>query len=153
MAGLQWGDVQIDGDAVTLLWPRCKGGKSTRDELPAATARVLLAWRAATVEQGGKLDATAPVWISLASNHHGAQLSLQAIANICEKHLGTSKVHTLRHTFAHAMSEAGAAPSEIQARLLHSSLATTSRYLQAISSSHNPHVDALAAALGIGAAD
>ena len=47
--------------------------------------------------------------------------------------------HALRHTFAHAMEEAGAKVSEIQSRLGHSSLATTGRYLAQLASEKNPY--------------
>jgi len=46
--------------------------------------------------------------------------------------MATSRVHTLYHTFARAMQDAGANVGEIQARLGHASLATTGRYLAAL---------------------
>jgi integrase len=51
--------------------------------------------------------------------------------------------HALRHTFARTMEDAGAKVSDIQARLGHSSLATTGRYLAALNRANNPHAEAL----------
>ncbi len=58
-------------------------------------------------------------------------------------------MHALRHTFAKAMEDSGAKVSEIQARLGHSSLATTGRYLAALSQADNAHTDALVGLFGI----
>jgi integrase len=80
----------------------------------------------------------------------GGGLSTRQIAVLCKEHLGTSKVHQLRHTFAREMEAAGAKVSDIQARLGHESLATTGRYLAALKSAENAHGDALAARFGFG---
>jgi site-specific recombinase XerD len=61
----------------------------------------------------------------------------------------TTKVHTLRHTFARAMEEAGARVTEIQQRLGHNDLSTTGRYLEALASAKNSHGEAVAEALGV----
>jgi integrase/recombinase XerC len=66
-------------------------------------------------------------------------LTSQAIADVCQRWLGVSKVHTLRHTFASAMEDSGAKVSEIQACLGHTNLATTGRYLAALRSAENTH--------------
>ncbi len=76
-------------------------------------------------------------------------MTTQAIADVCQKRLGISKVHSLRHTFAKAMEDSGAKVSEIQARLGHSSLATTGRYLAALSQADNAHAEALVGLFGI----
>ena len=60
-----------------------------------------------------------------------------------------STVHSLRHTFAQGMEDVGAKVSDIQARLGHSSLATTGRYLQALKRSKNAQADALAELFGL----
>ena len=77
-------------------------------------------------------------------------MTTQAIADVCQKRLGVSKVHTLRHTFARAMEDSGAKVSEIQARLDHSSLATTGRYLAALSQADNAHAEAITSLFGLG---
>jgi integrase len=48
------------------------------------------------------------------------------------------------------MEDAGAKISEIQARLGHSSLATTGRYLAALRSAENPQAEKVAEMLGLG---
>ena len=91
-----------------------------------------------------------PLWVFLERGRSkGQALGMQSIADICEKYLGTSKVHATRHTWAHTMQKAGATPSQIQARLGHESLATTGRYLGALNQAENEHAETIAAMLGI----
>jgi len=68
---------------------------------------------------------------------------------VCEKRIGTSKVHQLRHTFARMLEDAGAKISEIQKRLGHASAATTSIYLQALRADENPYAEELVKVLGV----
>lgn len=150
LAALSWGDIYLSNGRATVTWRRAKGGKVMYDELPPALTDALLAWLyEAYGADLGTLEHAAPLWVSLARNSRGHALSLQAIADICEKRLGTSKVHALRHTFAHAMEHVGAKVSDIQARLGHASLQTTGRYLAALSSAQNAHAGELAALFGI----
>lgn len=151
LAALRWGDIYMSGGRATVTWRRCKGGKVMHDTLPPALLDALLAWLAAAYgAELGTLPHEAPLWLSLASNGtRGHALTLQAIADICQKRLGVSKVHALRHTFAHAMEHVGAKVSDIQARLGHNSLETTGRYLAALRSAENAHADDLAALFGV----
>ena len=93
--------------------------------------------------------ASTVIWISLAHNHYGTPLSRQAVSDICLKRLGTSKVHTTRHTFALGMVKSGAPVNAIQARLGHANLSTTSRYLTVLQSAENEYGGALAALFGL----
>jgi integrase len=146
LAALRWGDLQIAGDGVTVIWRRTKGGKELRDALPTSLARTLAAYlRAAYGDQVRTLAADAAIWRAAS----GAALGTEAIRRICQKHLGTTRVHALRHTFAHTMEATGATLSEIQARLGHSNAATTGLYLAALKRAENPHADDLARLLGI----
>ena len=71
-----------------------------------------------------------PLWVSLAHNGtFGHTLNVSSLADICEKRLGTRRVHALRHTVARALEDTGAKVSEIQAQLGHESLDTTGCYL------------------------
>jgi integrase len=151
LAGLRWGDVRIEGDLVHLTWRRCKGGKTMQDRLPRAVSIAFLCYiRAVYGDDLRTLHADSPVWVSLARNaSKGPAISTQAISDVCKKRLGTSQVHTLRHTFAHTMEEAGAKVSEIQARLGHTSLAVTGRYLASLKSAVNSHGDQLARLFGV----
>jgi integrase len=151
VANLRWGDVQLAGERVTLVFRKTKGGKVMRDTLPRATGAALLAWLSARHGKHlGELAPDAPLWVSLSRNKTaGRALSIRAIATICEERLGISKVHALRHTFARAMEQAGAKISDIQSRLGHSSLATTGRYLAALRAAENEHGDALERMFGL----
>ncbi len=89
-------------------------------------------------------------WLPFLENERQSKaLGIQSIADICEKRLGTSKVHTLRHTFARVMEDSGAKVSDIQARLGHASLSTTGRYLAALNRADNAHAESIAARLGL----
>lgn len=92
-----------------------------------------------------------PIWISLAQRNgtFGHPLSIRAIAQINERRLGVSKVHTLRHTFARGLEDAGAKVSEIQARLGHADLGTTGRYLAQLHAGENPHLARLSHLYGL----
>lgn len=92
-----------------------------------------------------------PIWISLATRNgtFGHPLSIRAIALINEQRLGASKVHTLRHTFARGLEDAGAKVSEIQARLGHADLGTTGRYLAQLHAGENPHLGRLSQLYGL----
>jgi integrase len=152
LAGLRWEHVRLDGGRVTLDWPHTKGGKMLHDALPAVVGEALLAWLEAAygAQLGPTLAAESPVWRSLSRNAScGRALGIQSIADICERRLGTSKVHATRHTFAHAMEQVGAKVSDIQARLGHASLQTTGRYLAALRAAENAHAFDLAALFGL----
>ena len=151
LAGLRWAHVHPQSDGrVKVTWERCKGGKVLYDTLPSALSSVLLVylhrWYGARL---GDLPHNAPIWVSLSNNHHGGALSISAIADVCAKRLGTSKVHQLRHTFARMLEDAGAKISVIQQRLGHASAATTSIYLQALRADENPFAEELVRVLGV----
>jgi site-specific recombinase XerD len=148
LAGLRWGDVKLAGQSVTLTF-HCKGNKVMRDTLPPPVGQALLTYLQTIYPRLATMPPDTPVWVSFGRQNKGGVLSIQAIADICERHLGTSKVHALRHTFARAMLEQGAAVTEIQRRLGHGNLATTQRYLEALESADNPYSDQLAVALGL----
>lgn len=151
LATLRWGSIEIAGGVVTLTFPKAKGAKVMRDKLTRPVGDALLRWMYRWYGAGvGQLPADAPVWVALERNSRGHTLTARAISDVCKKRLGkTVKMHALRHTFAHVMEAVGASPSEIQARLGHSSLSTTGRYLAALRSAENPHADQVAAMLGI----
>lgn len=150
LAGLRWRDVQVSGGRVTLHWMRTKGGKQVRDALSTKVSAALLQYlQLAYGAELGSLAPDAPIWRSTSRQNPGAAITTQAIGDICQRHLGTSKIHTLRHTFAHAMLKAGGTVRDVQERLGHADSATTERYLQALLSAENPYADALADLFGI----
>jgi integrase len=144
LAALTWGDVERIGERAIVTFRRCKGGKTMRDELPQRVTEALEAWRAVTPAETSPKSA---VWVSLSRNGTaGHALTGQALADLCERHLGTPRVHQLRHTWARTMEEKGAKVSQIQARLGHASLATTGIYLAAVGRgrAENPYAEQLA---------
>ena len=112
VAGLFWRNVQIVtqtdalgsvSELVTLTFERCKGAKVMVDHLPAGISRVLLLWLRSYYGDDLSITPDAPLWVALAPGGHngknrGNRLGNQAIADICKKYLGTSKVHTTRHS-------------------------------------------------------
>lgn len=150
LASLRRSNLKFEGATITIHWHRTKGGKAMSDRLPQPLSRALAEWLSSYYgNQLSALPQDAPVWVSLSRQNKGAALGIQTIADICEKRLGTSKVHTLRHTFARAMEDSGAKVSVIQARLGHTSLATTGRYLAALRQAENEHAEALSTLFGI----
>ncbi len=150
LAGLRWRDLVTDGVRVTITVQRAKGGKVMRDTLAADVAADLLRWlhRSYGAELGA-LAADAAIWPVLKGGglagrgRIGAALSAQGIGEVVARRLDTHP-HALRHSFAQAMERSGATVSAIQARLGHSNLATTGRYLTQLSKAENAHAEALA---------
>jgi integrase len=153
LAGLRWQDVEISGTPgqVSLaLHFRGKGGKPFHDKLPPATRDALLDYLVAAYGTLDGLPETTPVWLAFTPRLIGTRTPLghQGIAAVYLKWLGSSKVHVTRHTFAHWMEEAGARVSEIQQRLGHASLSTTSIYLATVRPAENAYGEQLEGMLG-----
>lgn len=150
VADLLWKDVILYEGKATIT-THTKGDEIMIDSLPVNVTNALMRWLNAY--HGNDLTSLAkdsPLWVSLAHDaSNGKQLGYLSINAICKKHLGTSKVHATRHTFAHSMEAIGAPVSEIQARLGHKSLATTGRYLASLKRAENRHGEQLAALFGI----
>lgn len=149
LAALTWGDVEIAGGVVTLTFPKAKGGKEMRDELMPQVGDALMRWIYRWYGGVVGIAPDAPLWVALEPNSRGHRLTHQAISDMCKRRLGTSKVHAMRHSFAHGMEAVGASVSEIQQRLGHSNMATTGRYLTKLRSAKNLHAGDLAALFGI----
>ena len=148
LAGLRCGDLEpTDSGRVRVTWRRTKGDETYTDLLPPKNSAALLDYLGQLYGHGAELQADAAVWASASNHGRGAPISSQAIADICAKHLKTSKVHRLRHTFAWTMEQHGAKTSEIQRRLGHKSIATTSLYLQALIQEENPYAEAIEQAI------
>jgi integrase len=151
LAGLRWGDLVIRDTRVVVTWRRVKGGETRGETLDAAASRPLLAWlRAYYGDRLDDLPAAAPIWVALSRNVSSEQaMGTNAISQMCLARLGTSKVHTLRHTTAVAMEEAGASLSDIQEQLGHKNPATTGIYLKRLRAAGNKHAAALAELFGL----
>ncbi len=151
LAGMRWGHIHLEGQKINVTFPQCKGGKVMHDELGAKVSEALLGYLHMVYgAELGILPHDAPIWISFSRNDSkGGAITTQAIADICEKHLGTSKVHTTRHTFAVGMEKAGARLSEISHRLGHENEKTTGDYLEQLHSSENQYTPALETFFGL----
>jgi site-specific recombinase XerD len=144
------GDLNLEGDTMVITWRRTKGGKTMVDEIRPHIARVLIRYLEDFYSMPlTQINPDAPVFVSLGNRDKGKRLTAMGVSLICKKHLGISKVHATRHTFAHLMEEGGAKVSEIQAKLGHNNLQTTGRYLAALNSAKNEHAGKIAAMLGI----
>jgi len=153
VASLLWRDIQIDTRAdqqghtqelVTLTFERCKGAKRMIDQLPAGISEVLLTWLRSYYGEELYLAPDLPVWVALApggrnGKNRGNQLGNQAIADICKKYLGNSKVHTTRHTGTLIRLKAGATVQDIKKQLGHDSLATTDYYIEILLQGPDKH--------------
>lgn len=144
IANMRWSDIDNPDGHMVITWHRTKGGKVMKDRLSLPVSEAIAWWKEVSPHHISEY-----VWTSLANNaSYSEQLSIRALSNICQKRLGTSKFHALRHTFAHVMEDLGAKVSVIQQRLGHSSIATTGKYLQSLSRDENEFADALADVFG-----
>ncbi len=155
VAGLLWRDVRIDirtdargaaQELVTLTFECCKGAKVMVDQLPAGISHNLLTWLRSYYGEDLSLASDTPLWVALApggrnGSNRGNRLGNQAIADICKKYLGTSKVHTTRHSGTLARLKAGASVQDIRKQLGHDSLATTDYYIEVLM--HEPDAHAV----------
>jgi integrase/recombinase XerC len=150
LANLRYGHIQKQGEAALVIWERCKGNKKMTDVLHAKTTDALYEYLSAVY--GKDLYQTAkesPVWISFSDRNKGKPISARTLQRICEKYLGTSKMHATRHTWAVTMHKQGATLAEIGRGLGHSNLKTTSDYLEEHLGNVNTYAATLEAEFGI----
>lgn len=137
---VRWQDARFTGDKVSIRIRRTKGGKTRTLTLPTPAARALTTFLTASYHSNAALatlDNDTPLWPSLSRKNRGEPITTQALGKICKKHLGTSKIHTLRHTFAKLMVDHDAPLTAVQGALGHDNIATTGRYVRALSSEEN----------------
>lgn len=123
LANLQVGDIDFERE---LLHIRCSKGSRDRYALLSERLQPVL---------NDYLDAAQPTTWLFPGHRPGRPITSQAIYKICRssgEQAGLGKritPHTLRHSFATHLLEAGADLRNIQVLLGHSSLRTTTRYL------------------------
>jgi integrase/recombinase XerC len=150
LVALTWNDLRLTGKHMEVTWLHCKGNKTMKDILGAKTRDALEVYLSKLYGADlGSLANDAPIFVSLSRNNYGKAMSTQAVADLCKKYIGTSKIHTTRHTFAVTSEQAGASLSEIGERLGHSSLNTTSYYMQRRHSAENKHINKLESLYGL----
>ena len=152
LAGMKYGDLNRIGEKCAVSWPRCKGNKAMRDVLSPKTTKALYAYLIHEQVYGNRLltlDKNAPLWLSFSTRGDVESIGSRTISRICERYLGTSKVHATRHSAAVAWHKLGLPLPEISKRLGHSSLAITSAYLEEHLEDENPVGAQLEAAFGI----
>jgi site-specific recombinase XerD len=153
LIGLRWGDVKRKGPQ-TILQFHCKGGKVKKDALDEDTARAFYDYLETVYGRDLKsLPEDTPIWVSFSMQNPMQAISTRTLNLICEKVLGTTKIHVLRHTFAKEMERSGATLTEVQSALMHEDIATTARYLKELGSEENVHAPKLAKRFGIAKRD
>jgi integrase len=154
LADMRIGDLTWAGERLVIHFPRTKGGETDDKELEVETSKALAAYLSAQYGERWQDHPQAPVWISYARNDsYSKKLSEQALEQICLKHVGTSKFHTLRHTAGLTLEDLGATTSEIQSFLRHKNIATTSRYLKRARRAKNKYGRDLEQIFGISGQD
>ena len=123
LTGLDVGGVDLEGGLVRVLG---KGGKERIVPLGSFARQAIIAYLAAR--------SLPPPFAPLLLNARGGRLTSRSVARIVDRYilnLATIKKispHTLRHTFATHLLEAGADLRSIQELLGHASLSTTQKY-------------------------
>lgn len=147
LAGMRISQLEQRGEIIRVHFPLAKGDESDAHDLNEDTTRTLVAHLSSSYgEQWRKLP-NAPVWMSLARNDtHGMPLSIQALEQISLKRLGTSKFHASRHSAAMALDRAGYSLAQIQAKLRHKNVSTTSKYVRREQTAENEFGDTLTSA-------
>lgn len=150
LASLTWESLAIQSEHITLAFKGGRRNKVMYDTLDSRLSLALLDYLHTIYGQDlSILPADAPIWISFSDRTYRQAIGSQTIADICETHLGVSKVQRLRHTFALTMDQVGAPTSVIQTKLGHEDQATTTTYLAILKKAHNPYASVLADAFGV----
>jgi len=149
IANLCCGAITLSQGGAIIEWERTKGGKSARNVLDAKCPAVAYLAKWLRRFYGSRLQADALVFPCLSRNNYGQRMTPQGIEQRAALWLPTGgKFHALRHTFSMAFLAAGGTVHELSSALGHSSLGTTSAYVDKLDGGHNEHLGAMAAVYG-----
>jgi integrase/recombinase XerC len=128
LTGLDVADLDLDDGLATV---RGKGRRERLALLGPPAVEALGRWLAARAAVAGPRAQTQP---ALFLNRHGTRLSSRSVGRLLEKYLAQAGLdprtspHTLRHSFATHLLDAGADIRSVQELLGHRSLGTTQIY-------------------------
>ena len=123
LVGLNMNQLDLDLGIVKVM------GKGRKERIVPVGTKAVEALKAYLMERGDLGDEE-PVFI----NHRGGRLTARSVGRLVKKYTKRSGIfrkispHSLRHTFATHLLDAGADIREIQEMLGHVSLSTTQRY-------------------------
>lgn len=144
-------NVEQIGNQIKLKFEHNKNDKQIDDLLEPEITRVVEACLSKNHQESfWSMPDDTPLWIDCYhTKRYGKPLGYHGVANICQRWLGTSKVHTTRGTFAILMEESGAKLTEIQQRLQHDNAATTGIYMNKLKRHQNAHSGKIVELLGL----
>lgn len=143
IADLRCGDIDRQSSEWQFTWRHTKGDEPHLNVLPKTCDPIPLLTRWLRRHYGAQPDPAAFVFPSLSRNNYNQRMSAQGIEQRCEKWLGVSTFHKLRHTFSAVYLASGGTVPELMKLLGHSSLAVTTAYAGEIGEGENDKLSAM----------
>jgi integrase/recombinase XerC len=131
LVNLDDGDIDLRGGTIRV---RGKGRRERMGVVGSHAQKALREWLSVRPRRAGEPASKAGRGQPLFTNRFGTRLSVRGVARLLEKHLAAAGLgrraspHTLRHSFATHLLDAGADIRSVQELLGHKSLVTTQIY-------------------------